>query len=123
MQIPDYSHLELSLYQKFIVRTLPILKSSIFYRKKSISLLCQYELIHRVPRILFGHYVYEPTDFGKMYFRYKRNDHLRFLIPTTISIIALLEAYDVLTIPFLRDTLQAIGTLLKSTLGSLGVFH
>lgn len=60
MQIPDYSHLELSLYQKFIVRTLPILKSSIFYRKKSI---------------------------------------------------------------FLRDTLQAIGTLLKSTLGSLGVFH
>lgn len=58
-----------------------------------------------------------------MYFRYKRKDHLRFLIPTTISIIALLEAYDVLTIPFLRDTLQAIGTLLKSTLGSLGVFH
>ena len=81
MQIPDYSHLELSLYQKFIVRTLPILKSSIFYRKKSISLLCQYELIHRVPRILFGHYVYEPTDFGKMYFRYKRKDHLRFLMP------------------------------------------
>lgn len=122
MQLPDYSNLELSPYQQFVIRTLPLFKSAIFYRKKTLALLCEYGMIHRVHRVLFGHWIYEPTDLGRMYFRFKRKDHLRFLIPTTISIIALLEAYDVLTIPLLRDTLQAIGSLARSILGSLGVF-
>lgn len=72
MQNVDFSNLELSLYQKFVIRTLPFLKSAFFYRKDVINDLSRYGLIKREPRAIFGYFVYKRTDMGKMYFRIKR---------------------------------------------------
>ena len=123
MQKIDFSNIELSLYQKFVMHTLPILRSGFFYKKDVINDLVRYGLIKRKPKILFGYFVYKRTDEGKMYFRIKRKNTFRFWIPVIISIIALLEAYEILTIPLLREALQAINTLLKNIMESLGIFH
>lgn len=123
MQKIDFSNIELSLYQKFVMHTLPILRSEFFYRKNVINDLNRYGLIKRQPKLLFGYFVYKRTDEGKMYFRIKRKNTLRFWIPVIISIIALLEAYDILTIPLLAEALQAISTLLRNIVEILGVFR
>ena len=123
MQKIDFSNIELSLYQKFVMHTLPILRSGFFYKKDVINDLARYGLIKRQPRILFGYFVYKRTDEGKMYFRIKRKNTLRFWIPVIISIIALLKSYDVLTIPVIDEVLQELSILLKNIAESLGVFR
>lgn len=123
MKNVDFSNLELSLYQKFVMHTLPFLKSAFFYRKDVINDLFRYGLIKREPRIIFGHFVYKRTDMGKMYFRIKRKNSLHFWIPVIISIIALLKSYDVLTIPVIDEALQELSTLLKNIVESLGIFR
>ena len=123
MQKVDFSNIELSFYQKFVMRTLPILKSEFFYRKSVVNDLYRYGLIKRQPRYLFGYQVYKRTDEGKMYFRIKRKNAFRFWIPVVISIIALLKSYDILTIPVIDEALQELSTLLKNIVESLGIFH
>lgn len=123
MQKVDFSNIELSLYQKFIMHTLPLFQSAFFYRKDTIDVLNRYGLISRQPRMLFGQFVYKRTNEGKMYFRIKRKNTLRFWIPVIISIIALLKSYGVLTIPLIAEALQGLSRLLKNIMGSLGIFH
>lgn len=117
----DFSNLELSIYQKFVLRTLPILKSEIFYRKSTINDLRNYGLIKRGNKLMFKKFTYVKTDYGKMYFRIKRKDFIRFAIPTVISVIALLAAYDVLWIKPIAEGLQVLASLLKNIMESLGV--
>lgn len=123
MQNVDFSNLELSLYQKFVIRTLPFLKSAFFYRKDVINDLNRYGLIKREPRTIFGYFVYKRIDMGKMYFRIKRKNSFHFWIPVIISLIALLEAYDILTIPLLAEILRAISNILKNIAENLGIVH
>lgn len=123
MQKVDFSNIELSLYQKFVLRTLPIFKSAFFYRQSAINDLLRYGLIRRYPQTLFGNFVYKRTDEGKMYFRIKRKNTLRFWVPVIISIIALLKSYGVLTIPLIAEALQGLSKLLRNIVESLGIFH
>lgn len=122
MQKVDFSNIELSLYQKFVLRTLPIFKSAFFYRQSAINDLLRYGLIRRYPQTLFGNYVYKRTDEGKMYFRIKRKDFIRFWITTTISVIALFAGYDVYKIPALESLLRGIASLLERISENLGAF-
>lgn len=57
---------------------------------------------------------------GKMYLRKCRKERVRFLIPVVISILALLRSYEILNIQILYEILQALSTLVKNVLESLG---
>lgn len=122
MQHPDFSNLELSMYQKFVIHTLPFFKSAFFYKKSTIDELHKYGLIKRNHYTLFKNFTYSKTDYGKMYFRIKRKDRIRFLIPTIISILALFGGYDVYKIPELEELLKAIASLLENIKESLETF-
>ena len=57
---------------------------------------------------------------GKMYLRRCRKERVRFLIPVVISILALLRSYEILNLQILYEILQAISSLVKNVLESLG---
>lgn len=122
MQKVDFSNIELSLYQKFVMHTLPLFQSAFFYRKDTIDVLNRYGLISRQPRMLFGQFVYKRTNEGKMYFRIKRKDSVRFWITTTISVLALFAGYDVYKIPALESLLRGIASLIERIVENLGAF-
>ena len=123
MKNTDFSNIELSIYQKFVMRTLPLLKSGFFYRENILRELEQYGFIRKTPQVRFGHMCFGITPQGKMYFRVKRKTSVRFWIPVIISVIALLKSYDVLTIPLISEALQGLGSLLKTIVESLGIFR
>lgn len=123
MEQIDFSNIELSIYEKFVLGILPILKSSAWHRKETIAILYKYGLIKRTGVTRRGNIEYKRTHAGKMYFRIKRKDSIRFLVPVIISVIALLAAYDVMYIQPLAELLQELSILLKNIAENLGAFH
>lgn len=121
MQQLDFSNIELSFYEKWILRLIPILKSSLFFKKSSLDTLRSYGMIKISGYGKLKQTYYKRMNPGKMYLRIKRKDSLRFLIPTTISIIALLESYDILTIPLLAEILREVSSILKNIMEILGI--
>lgn len=112
----DFSNIELSLREKIVLRPLPIFKFNRLFNCQTLDYL------HRLGLLDRPNGIYTVNRAGKMYFRIKRKERLRFIIPTVISIVALFAGYDVYRIPLLGETLLAVKMLLKYVLGSLGIF-
>lgn len=112
----DFSNIELSFSERITLRLLPIIKSNRFFRYQTLDYLNRLGLLDR------DHGVYTVNRNCKMYFRIKRKERIRFVIPTVISIVALFAGYDVYKIPLLGEVLLAVKMLLKYVLGSLGIF-
>ena len=112
----DFSNIELSISERITLRLLQIIKSNRFFKSQTLDYLNRLGLLGR------DRGVYTVNRAGKMYFRIKRKERLRFAIPTIISIVALLAGYDVYRIPLLDEALSAIKMLLKHVMGSLGIF-
>ena len=112
----DFSNIELSFTEKLTLCLLTIIKSNRFYKFATLDYL------HRLGLLDRHNGIYSVNRYGKMYFRIKRKDFLKFILPTGISIAALFAGYDVYKNPLLGETLQAIKMLLKHIVGSLGIF-
>ena len=116
MNNSDFSNIELSLREKIVLRLLPIFKFNRLFNCQTLDYL------HRLGLLDRPNGIYTVNRAGKMYFRIKRKERLRFIIPTVISIVALFAGYDVYRIPLLGEALLAVKMLLKYVLGSLGIF-
>ena len=112
----DFSNIELSFSERITLHLLPIIKSNRFFRYQTLDYLNRLGLLDR------DHGVYTVNRNCKMYFRIKRKERIRFVIPTVISIVALFAGYGVYKIPLLGEVLLAVKMLLKYVLGSLGIF-
>ena len=117
----DFDNIELSFYERLVLKTIPIFKSAFFYNKRTIDDLLTLGLISRSCKVKFNHFCYKVTHNGKMYFRYKRKRMIIFMVPVVISVIALLAAYDVVYIKWLHELLSKLVSLLKTILESLGI--
>lgn len=122
MQQIDFENIELSLYAKFVLHCIAVFRFDRLYLKSTINLLWGLKFIERYKITRHGNW-FKRTSQGKMYFRIKRKGFVRFAIPTIISIVALLAAYDVLWIKPLSELLQGLGILLKKIMESLGAFR
>lgn len=118
----DYENIELSMYEKFVLHSMAIFRYEKLYLSKTVHRLFELGFIKRYKYTKHGAF-YCRTPNGKMYFRVKRKGFIRFAIPTIISIVALLAAYDVLWIKPLAELLQELGKLLKNIMESLDAFH
>ena len=117
----DFDNIELSFYERLVLKTIPIFKSAFFYRKRTIDDLLTIGLIVPSHEVKFKHFCYKVTHNGKMYFRYKRKRMIIFMVPVVISVIALLAAYDVVYIKWLHEVLSKLALLLKTMWESLGI--
>ncbi len=122
MKQVDYENIELSIYEKFVLHSMSIFRLDKLYLSKTVRRLFELGFIERYKYTKHGT-LYRRTANGKMYFRIKRKIFLRFAIPTIISIIALLAAYDVLWIKPVDEALRAIASLLKNIVESLDTFR
>lgn len=111
----DFSNIELSLSERIALRLLPIIKSNRFFKYQTLDYLNRLGLLDR------SHGIYTVNRDCKMYFRIKRKERIRFIIPTAISIVALFAGYDVYKLPLLDEVLQAIKTLLTHIMETLGI--
>lgn len=111
----DFSNIELSLSERITLHLLPIIKSNCFFKYQTLDYLNRLGLIDR------EHGVYTVNRSCKMYFRIKRKERIRFIIPTVISIVALFAGYDIYKIPLLGEVLSTVKTLLIHAMESLGI--
>lgn len=111
----DFSNIELSFKEKTTLRLLLIIHSNRLYDQNTLDYLLRLGLLDRVRG------VYSVNRFGKMYLRIKRKEQMRFIIPTTLSVLALFAGYDVCKIPLLGEALSTVKTLLVHILESLGI--
>jgi hypothetical protein len=111
----DFSNIELSLKEKITLHLLLFFRSNRLYDQNILDYLLRLGLLDRV------HGVYTVNRFGKMYFRVKRKERIRFIIPTAISVVALFAGYDVYKIPLLDEALSTAKILLVHILESLGI--
>lgn len=118
----DYENIELSMYEKFVLHSMAIFRYEKLYLSKAVRRLFELGFIKRYKFTKHGTF-YCRTPNGKMYFRVKRKGFIRFAIPTIISVIALLAAYDVLWIKPLAELLQELGKILKNIMESLDAFR
>lgn len=118
----DYENIELSIYEKFVLHSMAIFHFEKFYLSKTVHRLFELGFIKRYKFTKHGDF-YCRTPEGKMYFRVKRKGFIRFAIPTIISVISLLAAYDVLWIKPVDEVLRAIVSLLKNIMESLDTFR
>lgn len=116
MNTIDFSNIELSFTERATLRLLLILKSDRFFNSCTLDYLLHIGLVDR------NHGRYSVNRFGKMYFRIKRKDRMRFIIPTAISVVALLAGYDVYKFPLLGEALSTVKLLLVRILECLGIF-
>lgn len=123
MEQLDYSNLELSFSQEFALRAMNLFHSEGWYSQSTLTVLRKYGFIRStLRRTITGNRYYRVTESGKMYFRIKRKERIRFLIPVVISIIALLASYDVLYIKWLAEALQGAASLMKTIAESMDAF-
>ena len=108
----DFSNIELSLKEKITLHLLLFFRSNRLYDQNILDNLLRLGLLDRV------HGIYAVNRFGKMYFRVKRKERMRFIIPTAISVVAL---FDVYKIPLLDEALSTAKILLVHILESLGI--
>ena len=118
----NYKDYEIGFLSLTTLRLIGFLKLNIFFPKSCIEELKYCGFIKAVDWRGKHIVVYKRLPKGNMYIRHHRKDNLRFLIPTIISILALLEAYDVYTCETLARILQELSTLLKNIVGSLDGF-
>lgn len=111
----DFSNVELSFSERITLRLLPIIKSNRFFKYQTLDYLNRLGLLDR------DHGVYTVNRNCKMYFRIKRKERIRFVIPTVISIVALFAGYDVYKIPLLGEILSTVKILLIHIMESLGI--
>lgn len=111
----DFSNIELSFSEKMTLHLLPIFRSNRFLNQQTLVYLQQLGLVDRRGNL------YSLNRYGKMYFRIKRRDRLKFMIPTVISIVALFAGYDVYKFPLLGEALSAVKMLSIHVMGSLGI--
>lgn len=114
----DFSNIELSLYEKLVLRVLRFSQSERLFRQETIKELFRLSLIRRVGWTKNGQRKYKISHTGLMYLRYRCKSFLKFLIPVIISVIALLAAYDVVWIKPIHEALRAIAQLLKTIMES-----
>lgn len=119
-QQANFDNIELSIYEKFVLHSMAILHHERFYLPKTVDRLFRLGFIYRYKFTKSGT-MYRRTPDGKMYFRIKRKGFIRFAIPTVISIISLLAAYNILWIKPLAEALQGLSRLLKNIMETLGV--
>lgn len=112
----DFSNIELSPGERITLRLLPIIKSNRFFKYQTLDYLNRLGLLDR------DHGVYTVNRNCKMYFRIKRKERIRFIIPTVVSIVALFAGYDVYKIPLLDEVLSTVKILLIHVMESLGIF-
>ena len=115
----SHRDLDFSFWQGLIMLRVKYFKLSkkLAHQKHRYHFLIQYSLIDYHHK---NHDYYALNEKAKMYLRYKVKDRIRFWVPVIISIIALFGGYDVYTIPLLERFLQAIATIVKTILESLG---
>ena len=111
----DFSNIELSLREKATLRFLSVFSSNRYLSYQTLSYLHQLGLLDRCGG------VYMINRHGKMYFRIKRKERLRFIIPTAISVVALLAGYDVCKIPLVDEILSGTMRFLTHILESWGI--
>lgn len=111
----DFSNIELSFSERMTLRLLRILKSNIFFKYQTLDYL------HRLGLLDRDYGVYTINRAGKMYFRIKRKERIRFIIPTLISVVALFAGYDIYKIPLLDEILKATKLLLIHVMETLGI--
>lgn len=112
----DFSNIELSLSERITLHLLPIIKSNRFFKYQTLDYLNRLGLLDR------EHGVYAVNRNCKMYFRIKRKERIRFIIPTVVSIVALFAGYDVYKIPLLDEVLSTVKILLIHVMESFGIF-
>ena len=111
----DFSNIELSLREKIVLRLLPIFKFNRLFNCQTLDYL------HRLGLLDRPNGIYTVNRAGKMYFRIKRKERIRFIIPTVVSIVALFAGYDVYKIPLLGEVLSTVKILLIHAMESLGI--
>lgn len=112
----DFSNIELNLGERITLRLLPLIKSNRFFNSQTLNYLHRLGLLDRIGG------VYSANRFGKMYFRVKQKERLKFMIPTVISIVALFAGYDIYKFPLLDEALSTAKTLLIHAMENLGIF-
>lgn len=112
----DFSNIDLSFSERITLRLIAITRFNIFLNPQIVAYLFSLGLLDRRGSYFFI------NRFGKMYFRIKRKEFLKFTIPTVISLVALFAGYDVYKIPLLGEALLATKTLLIHVMESLGIF-
>lgn len=116
----SHRELDLSLSQNIIllrIKYFKINKSTIRKHPERYSFLLEYYLVNYYRH---DHQYYVLNNKAKMYLRFRFKDSFRFWTPIVISVIALFGGYDIYTNPVLERLLQAIATLVKTILESLG---
>lgn len=116
MGVVDFSNIELNLGERMTLRLLSLFKSNHFFNLQTLDYLHRLGLLDRISG------VYSVNRFGKMYFRIKRKERLKFMIPTVISIVALFAGYDVCKFPLLAEALSTVRMLLIHAMENLGIF-
>ena len=117
----SHKDLEFSFRQTIILRRISLFGIPKFkiYSDYNYFFLRRYSLLDISPkypdRLIL-------SEKARMYLRHKRRDRIRFLIPVSISILALFGGYDVYTIPLLKQILQEIVLLVKTISENLDVF-
>lgn len=117
----SHTELQFSIKQNFMLRKIQLLgisKSSVRSHRK-YHVLLYYSLLEHDPR---NKDRYVLSEKAKMYLRYKRRSNFRFWIPVIISILALLNGYDVYTNPMFEKVLQVSAKLLKTISENLDIF-
>ncbi len=121
METP-YKDLEFSFLQMLIIHRLKYFKmeENKLHSKPFYNFLRIYDLLRYFRKGPLRYCIL--NEKGRMYLRYKRRSTVRFLIPTTISILALLGGYGVYQNPILKALLEAAMSLIENIMGSLGIF-
>ena len=117
-----YKDLEFGLLQNLMIIRLKYfkMKKDKLYAKPFYNFLRTYNLLHYFRKGTLQYCIL--NEKGRMYLRYKRRSAIRFLIPTTISMLALLGGYGVYQNPILKALLEAAASLIENIMGSLGIF-
>ena len=113
----DFSNIELSFSERITIDFFQIINSNSFIRYQRVVYLNGLGLLDG------DQGVYSVNRYCKMYFRIKRKERVRFIIPAAISTVALFAGYDVYKIPLLDEILSTVKTLLIHIMESLGIFR
>ena len=117
----SYDTFSPNIHQLFIMRFINFipLKCSLVKQNSRLNFLTYYGLVEYSDK---QHQKFKLNREARMYLVYRRKSYFKFWLPTAISIIALLEGYDVYTIPHLKSFLQGTKILAKTILENWGIY-
>lgn len=118
----NFTNYELNFIERYFLRKLILIHSTRWYPSSIIERFRALGLVTRT-RSSSDYICYKPSLQGIMYLRKRRKDNIRFMVPVVISILALLESYEILSIEILRDILLELSLLLKNIMETWDVFR